>query len=379
MERGGTARRRIGSTGAEKRLRRKIFDNPLPTSQFRPVDSRGQRDLNARVGLIVLCLLAAALGLMLGPTDLSWSQIGHALLHQADGPTNTIIWNLRLPRLLLGALVGSALAISGAALQGLFRNPLADPALIGVSSGSAVGAVTAVVLGSRWAWPPWLEAWLLPFCALAGGLVVTWLIYRLARGSVESRVLTLLLVGLALNALAAALVGMMLYLANDAQLRRFTFWTLGSLEAATWERCAALTLIVVPGLVVLPRMAKPLNALLLGEAAAYHLGVSVESVRRVVIFGCAWMVAGAVASSGMIGFVGLVVPHMVRLLLGPDHRRLLPWSAVAGGAVLVLADVAARIVDPPRVLPIGLLTALVGAPFFLWLVWRDQRWREGES
>lgn len=324
-------------------------------------------------------LLATVLGLLLGPTHLSLGEIVRALLGQAEGPTHAIVWSLRVPRVLLGALVGAALAVSGASLQGLFRNPLADPALIGVSSGSAVGAVVAIVIGSNLLWPAWLEAWLLPLAALIGGLAVTWLIYRLARGSVESRILTILLVGLALNALAAALVGLMLYLASDAQLRRYNFWTLGSLEASTWDRCLVLTLIVVPGLVLMPRLARSLNALLLGEAAAYHLGVSVERVRRFVIFGCAWMVAGAVAASGMIAFIGLVVPHMVRLLMGPDHRQLLPWSAVGGAGVLVLADVVARMVDPPRVLPIGLLTALVGAPFFLWLVWRDQRWREGQA
>lgn len=284
----------------------------------------------------------------------------------------TVIWQLRLPRVLLGLSLGAALATAGAVLQGLFRNPLADPGLVGVSAGAAFGAVLAVVLGA-WLAIAWLQPWLLPIAALAGGFAAVWLVYRIARVDGRTHLATLLLAGIALNALSGAGVGFLIYLATDEQLRRFTFWTLGSLHNATWMKVFISTAVILPTLFWLPRHAKELNAMLLGETEAWHLGVNVQKLKRVLVFSCAVLVGSAVAAAGMIGFVGLVVPHVMRLLFGPDHRIVLPASALGGALLLVLADLAARSLNAPSEIPVGILTALIGAPFFLFLLLRQRR------
>ncbi|MGC9452560.1 MAG: FecCD family ABC transporter permease [Oceanipulchritudo sp.] len=286
----------------------------------------------------------------------------------------TVVWEIRLPRILVGILVGSALATAGACLQGLFRNPLADPALIGVSSGGAIGAIVAI--GSMGAVVP--AAGLggslhVPACAMAGAMGASFLVYRVARIAGKTHISTLLLAGIAVNALAGALVGAILYLSDNDALRRFTFWTLGSLHTTTWKSFWLMLPFILGPLLVLPWYRTALNAFLLGEAQAYHLGFNTQWVKRVVIGLCAVMVGTTVAFCGLIGFVGLVVPHLVRLIWGPDFRRLIPASAMMGALLVLAADLLARTVNAPSEVPIGVVTSLVGAPFFLYLIDRRKR------
>ncbi|MFE1597249.1 FecCD family ABC transporter permease [Methylobacterium sp. ID0610] len=283
-----------------------------------------------------------------------------------------VVLNIRLPRTLLGLMVGAALAVSGALMQGLFRNPLADPGLVGVSAGAGLAAASVIVAGDRLlamlGLPGPLPFAALPLGAFLGGLATTALLYALATRAGRTSVATLLLAGLALGALAGALTGILVYLSDDRQLRDLTFWSLGSLAGATWAKVNFSAPAILPVLAAVPFLGRGLNALVLGEAEAFHLGVPVQALKRAAILLVAAAVGASVAAAGVIGFVGLVVPHVLRLLVGPEHRRLLPAAALLGGALLVLADVAARLVASPAELPIGIVTALLGAPVFLWLL-----------
>jgi iron complex transport system permease protein len=281
---------------------------------------------------------------------------------------DAVLWSIRLPRVVLGVLVGGGLAVAGAALQGVFRNPLADPSLIGVSSGASLGAVAAIVLGVAAA-----GSHTLPLLAFAGGVVATLAVYAVARFDGRTEVVTLLLTGLAVNALCGAAVGYLLFIADDQQLRGVVFWSLGSLGGATWPLVLAALPFVALAALVLPLLARSLNLLLLGEREARHLGVEVERVRLLVIVLAALATGAAVAVAGIVGFVGLIVPHLVRLVAGPDHRVLLPASGLLGAALLLFADLFARTVAAPAELPLGVVTALLGAPFFLWLLRRTRR------
>ena len=320
-------------------------------------------------------LLAISLSLSLGPVAMSLDTPWRVLLSRLGLPllvepqAQLIIEQIRLPRTLLGLAAGGVLALCGVAMQGLFRNPLADPGLIGVSSGAALGAALMIVLGAGLGGlaPEW-SPYLLSASAFAGGLLVTSVVYRLGRKQGRVDVATMLLAGVALAALAGALIGLLQYLADDATLRTLTFWNLGSLNGASYSRLWPLLAIALLVLVSLPRSASALNALLLGESEARHLGVDVERLKRRLILLTALGVGAAVAACGMIGFVGLVVPHLMRLLLGPDHRTLIPASMLAGASLLLLADVLARLLVAPAEMPIGVLTALIGAPFFLYLL-----------
>jgi len=329
----------------------------------------------------LLLLVAIWLSLALGPMSLALGDSLAAALRLVGVPiepagleqAELILAQIRLPRTLLGCAVGAVLALCGVAMQGLFRNPLADPGLVGVSSGAALGAAIAIV-GSTFvpALVPGWEPYVLSVFAFVGGLVVTLLVYRLGRRNGQTHVATMLLAGIALTALAGAVVGLFTYLADDRTLRSLTFWDLGSLNGASYARLWPLLLITVAVALWLPRRAKALNALLLGESEARHLGFDVERVKRELVICTALGVGAAVAAAGLIGFVGLVVPHLMRLLVGPDHRLLLPASALAGASLLLLADVAARLVIAPAELPIGIVTALLGAPFFLYLLLRER-------
>lgn len=329
-----------------------------------------------------LLALAIALSLALGPVNVSLHNVLLVLVRSlgfevtstpAFEQAQLIVSQIRFPRALLGLAVGAVLALSGVAMQGLFRNPLADPGLIGVSSGAALGAAVAIVGGAMLggiseAWSPYI----LSICAFAGGLGVTALVYRLGRRDGQTHVATMLLAGIALAALAGAAIGLFTYLADDATLRTLTFWNLGSLNGASYARLWPLLLITFAVALWLPRRAKALNALLLGESEARHLGFAVEKLKRELVFCTALGVGAAVAAAGMIGFIGLVVPHVLRLAVGPDHRVLLPASALAGASLLLFADVAARLVLAPAELPIGIVTALIGAPFFLYLLLKSR-------
>ncbi|ROZ81836.1 iron ABC transporter permease [Pseudomonas neustonica] len=330
--------------------------------------------------LLALLLVALLLSLALGPVAIPLGDTLRVLLRwfsTADLPTDQvlIIEHIRLPRTLMGILVGATLALTGAAMQGLFRNPLADPGLIGVSSGAAPGAALMIVLGSSLLSA--LPSFVLPYAtvlgAFAGGVITTWLVYRLGQSVQGTSVASMLLAGIAIAAISGAVIGMLSYLADDAMLRTLTFWNMGSLGSANYQRVAVLALCCALVWWRLPRQAKALNALLLGESEARHLGVDVERVKRELVLLTALGVGACVAAAGLIGFVGLVVPHLVRLLLGADHRRVLPVSMLLGASLLLLADVGARLLIAPAELPLGIITALLGAPFFLALLMRAQR------
>lgn len=304
----------------------------------------------------ILAILAAHVGLDTG-------------LSVGPGETSLFL-HLRLPRVALAIVMGAGLAVCGAALQGLFRNPLADPGLVGVSGGAALGAGLVIVAGGALA-PlifPALRMWLLPIAAFGGGLAAALLVYRLGTRAGVSDITAMLLAGIAINALAGAGLGAFSYFANDEQLRNLTFFTLGGLGAANWTLVALCFGVVLLVSFVFLRQARALNALLLGEAEAVHLGVDVQRVKRRIFLGVAAAVGVLVAFTGMIGFVGLVVPHLARMMLGPDHHRVLPVSMLLGALLVVLADLGARTFIVPAELPLGVLTAALGAPFFIWLL-----------
>jgi iron complex transport system permease protein len=336
----------------------------------------------ALLGLCVLLVLAMLGALGFGAVRIPWGDFPGLVWTPFDGREagthSVVFWRLRLPRALLAVLVGSTLAVAGAMMQGLFRNPLADPGLVGVSSGAALGAVLMIVLGGHL---PVLVAlrggpFLIPAAALGGAWIVTFLILRLGSQNGTTAVATLLLAGIAINAFVGAVIGLCTFLADDAQLRSLNFWMLGSLGAASWGSLALTFPFCLVLLLAAPRTARPLNALSLGEAEAGHLGFHPQRVKLSIILLTSVGVGGCVAQTGMIGFVGLVVPHLLRLLIGPDHRRLLPGSALLGAALLLAADTVARTVVAPAEMPIGIITAAVGAPFFLALL-RQQKRRIG--
>ena len=311
---------------------------------------------------ITMCVAAGVGAYQIPP----W-HIPDILFSQKDG--FAVLVHVRFPRVILSAVVGAMLAISGAALQGIFRNPLADPGLIGVTAGAGLGATIWIVLIGGGA----LGIWGLPIAAFVCGMLVTVSVWKIAEGEGKVSTLTLLLAGIALNSFAGAGIGLMTFLADDEELRSLTFWLLGGFGGATWPVVFITLPIAVIGLFVLSRQAAALNAMSLGESEAYHLGVSTETLKRWSIFGVALTVGAAVSAAGGIGFVGLVVPHLLRLLGGADHRYVLPGSAVGGAILLVSADLFSRTVVVPAELPVGIVTALIGGPFFLWLLLRFKR------
>lgn len=287
----------------------------------------------------------------------------------------SVLMAIRLPRVLLAILIGSSLAVSGAAMQGLFRNPLADPSLIGISSGASLAAVSAIVLGinSVTSITGVSGTYALSFVTFSGALVTAILVYRLSQSGGKTIIATMLLSGIAINSLAGAGTGLFTYAANDAQLRSITFWMLGSLGGASWGNVAGILPFTLLPVFVLPSMAKALNAFSLGESNAAHLGTNTELVKKVVVLLAALCVGASVAVAGVIGFVGLVVPHIIRLTVGPDNRYLLFLAPILGAFLLVSADLAARTLFIPAELPIGIITSLIGAPVFLYMVVKELR------
>ena len=290
------------------------------------------------------------------------------------GQTQVILFDIRLPRILLALLVGAILASTGAVMQGLFRNPLADPSLIGVSGGASVGASLMIVLAGGAVESGLLMGLsLVALGAFVGGFAATILVYRLATSGIGTSVTTMLLAGIAIGALAGALNSLLSYFADNDMLRQISLWQMGNLSAANWAKVWIMALVSLLLLVSFPRDSRALNALLLGESEARHLGIDVQRVKRRLIVLTALGVGVSVALAGMVGFVGLVIPHVIRLLIGPDHRWLIPGSAMAGAILLVVADSLARVVVLPAELPTGILTALLGAPFFIALLLQQRR------
>ena len=287
----------------------------------------------------------------------------------SDDGAALVVRTLRLPRVMLGVIAGAGLGIAGAAMQGLMRNPLADPGLIGVSSGAALAAAAVVVLGGLLPGNGGaLSAVLLPAAAFTGAALTTALVYAASRENGRSSVTRMLLSGIAINALTMSGIGLLMFMGSDAQVRQFTFWTLGSLAAATWPGVAAAAAAAAVALHALLRRAGPLDALALGEAQAGHLGVDTGRLNRSCVLLIALSVGATTALTGTLSFIGLIAPHLARRLVGPAHAGLLPASALCGAVLVVLADTAARTWVAPAELPIGVLTALIGAPFFMMLL-----------
>ncbi|MER7761945.1 iron ABC transporter permease [Streptomyces sp. NPDC097619] len=327
------------------------------------------------LALIGLALLSAGLGAYRIPAgDILTSALHRLSLGGAplDRTAESVLWNVRLPRLVLAVTVGAALGCAGALMQGVFGNPLAEPGVIGISAGAAVGAVAAIALGLSF-----LGNWTVTVCAFTAGLATVSLVYLLSRSGGKTEVVTLILTGIAVNAFAGALIGLFLFFADNAQLTQITFWQLGSLAQATWPKVLAVLPCALAALLVAPLYARRLDLLALGERPARHLGVEVEKTRRALILLVALLTAAAVAVAGVITFVGLLVPHLLRMAHGPGHRFLIPGSALGGAVVLLAGDLAARTIAPPAELPLGVLTALFGSPFFFWLLRRTRRKQGG--
>lgn len=326
-------------------------------------------------GLSVMLLATVVTTLFFGAYSMEWEEVWMSLFQFENEATNFLILNIRLPRIILAGLVGAGLAISGAAIQGLFRNPLADQTLIGVSSGAMLFAVLSIVfMGSILAsFSAFFRQATVAIFAFLGGLITTYLVYLLSKKNGKTSVMTMLLAGIAISSFAAAITGIFIYLSDDQQLRDITFWSMGSFGGATWVQVAIVFPIVGTGIFILSKNSKAFNAILLGETEANYLGIPVEKIKTNTIFLTALMVGVCISMSGLIGFVGLVVPHFLRLLMGTDYRYLLKSSALLGSIFLVLTDTLARTIIAPAELPIGILTAMVGAPFFLWLLVKNQQ------
>jgi len=358
---------------------------PAPPAQHAgavlPRRVEGDRSRMARLAIALLAVLLAATALFslssgasnasLAAVAADWFHGGESTLSQRD---RIVIYDIRLPRMAMGVMVGAALAVAGAVLQGLFRNPLADPGIIGVSSGAGLGAVSMIVLGGTVLAPATLALgiYALPVAAFAGALATVLVLYGIATRQGRTSVATMLLAGIALGAMAGAFTGVLVFMADDRQLRDLVFWQLGSLAGATWTKIGGAGPIIALALLATPFLARGLNAFALGEATANHLGIPVQRFKYMAILAATAATGAAVAVSGGIGFIGIVVPHLLRLSIGPDHRYLLPASALLGAILLLLADAVARTVVAPAELPIGIVTAAAGAPFFLWILLRKR-------
>lgn len=326
-----------------------------------------------------LCLIAVTLySLTVGAVYVPVKDVAVILLQkiglfasvEVDNMHVAVLNSIRIPRILMTMLIGGALGISGAALQGLFRNPLVEPGLIGVSGGSAAAVVTLIVFGSSLALPGdgWLRDSILSIAAFGGGLLATMIVLSMSKQSGRTNIAVLILIGVAINALAGAVIGLAIFYADENQLRTFTFWTLGDLGGATWEKLGLATPVLLFSSGMLLFYSRALNALALGEAEAYHLGVDTEKTKRIIILLSALSVGVSVSLAGMIGFVGLVVPHVIRVSFFPDNRLVLPASILCGALLLIVGDLIARTTVSPAELPIGVVTSLIGAPFFIGLL-----------
>lgn len=330
---------------------------------------------------ILLLLLASAfiVAIMTGAAGIPALRLLDAILG-ASGQAGQIerdrliLWSIRLPRIATAMMVGAMLAAAGAIMQGLFRNPLADPSLVGVSSGAGLAAAATIVVGDLYlsGMAGQMAIDMLPLTAFVGALIATFALYRLATRDHRTSIAIFLLGGIAIAAIANSGIGLLVFVADDRQLRDVTFWLLGSMAGATWPKAAAIAPALFLVAATIPFVARGLDLLVLGEAEAFHAGVSVQRLKVVAIVVVAAATGAAVSVSGIIGFVGIVVPHLLRLIIGPAHRLLLPASILLGAALLLFADTAARTIAAPAEIPIGIITAAIGAPFFLVMLLRQR-------
>jgi len=339
--------------------------------------TRHRRVVPLAVGLAVALLALAVVAAGTGQLRVPPAEVLGSVLHRVGldvGPLpshpngDAALWTIRFPRVVMAVLAGAALATAGAVMQGVFGNPLADPGVVGVSSGAALAACAGIVLGLNF-----LGAFTSAALAFVGGLVTTLVVYLLARSGGRTEVVTLVLTGVAVNAVAGAGIAFLTFLADTQAREQIVFWQLGSLNGTRWQYVAVVAPFVAVGLLVAVLVARRLDLLALGERAARHVGVDVERLRVVSIVAVALLTAAAVAFCGIIAFVGLVVPHLIRMVVGPGHRVLVPLSALGGAVLLLAADLVARTAVAYADLPIGMLTALVGGPFFFWLIRRTRR------
>lgn len=325
------------------------------------------------LSLIALVLLAS----QLGAVQIDFSDWASLLNHGEDIQSggSFVLWQLRLPRIVFALLIGAALGLSGALTQGLFRNPLADPGLLGVSAGAACAVALGIVLLSDLNIPLASEwrVWSIPGLAFSGALLVCFALDRIARWITPGSIAGLLLTGIALNALAAAIIGLCTYVATDEQLRNLTFWTMGSLSGSSWILVIAAAALFAFAWWRLRTMVAAMNVFALGESVAAHVGIDISRIRMEIIFWVALLSGFAVAWCGMIGFIGLIAPNFARAWLGGDQRAVVPASMMLGGILLLLADTCARTIAMPAEVPVGIFTALLGAPFFILLLRSSRR------
>ena len=316
---------------------------------------------------LISLIVSALLGLSIGSFKISVFDI---LLGKLDELGSTILYTIRMPRVMLAAFVGASLAISGACLQGLFRNPLADPGLIGVSAGAALGAAFAIVFSSRFIFLDFLGPYLIPFSAIIGSASVIIILFVITKGFGYDGVTYMLLAGIAVNAIAGVGIGVLTYISDDSELRSLTFWTMGSFGGVTWPLIMPAILVILFSIVWIIGLSRKLDLIQLGDVEASRLGINIKKVRFGVIISSAVVVGISVALSGMIGFVGLVVPHLVRILGGVNHLYVLIGSAIFGSILMVISDMMCRVIISPAELPVGLITSGLGSPFFLWLIFK---------
>ena len=323
----------------------------------------------------MLLPVVALLSLTVGTVSISWVEALRAVVGSSSTTQiDTILFDIRLPRILLAIFVGAVLATTGAVMQGLFRNPLADPSLIGVSSGASVGASLMIVTAGGFIQGGALVGLsLVSIGAFVGGFTATLLVYRLATSGMGTSVTTMLLAGIAIGALAGALNSLLSYFSDNDMLRQISLWQMGNLSGASWLKVSIMGAVTILLMGLFPRDSRALNALLLGESEARHLGINVQWVKRRLIVLTALGVGVSVAVAGLVGFVGLIMPHIIRFMIGPDHRWLIPASGLAGAILLVVADSLARVVVIPAELPTGILTAILGAPFFVALLLQQRK------
>lgn len=319
---------------------------------------------------IAFTLICTLFGFFFGSFDISIKKFIYGNLSQLE---KEILYQIRIPRVLLSAFVGAALGLAGACLQGLFRNPLADPGLIGVSAGAALGAVLSIVIFSNLLEHHFLGIYLLPISSVTGALVVILILYSFSKGFIYDGVTYMLLIGIAINALASVGIGILTFVSDDAQLRGLTFWMMGSFANSQWNLVIPSIFLILISIIWIIPQSRKIDIIQIGELEASRLGINVIKLKFIVIMSSAIMVGVSVSISGMIGFIGLVIPHLVRLIGGVNHNYLLIGSAFLGSSLLVLSDILSRITIQPAELPVGLVTSAIGAPFFLWLVLRIKK------
>jgi ABC-type Fe3+-siderophore transport system, permease component len=318
------------------------------------------------LGLFILLLILMIYSANTGALKLSFTQLMNLSF---DDPLWNIWCNIRLPRIILAIIVGMALASAGAVMQGLFRNPLADPGLLGISSGASLMVGITILFPA--VFPPIMMLYGKMVAAFAGSLFICALIYLYSLNE-QCNLAKMILLGVAINAIIGAVMGGLSYISDESQLRQISLWSMGHLGKGSWDLVIVSLSLIFPALMCLIKLAHQLNILQLGDEDAHYLGINVERTKRYLLLLCAVLIGASVAVSGIIAFVGLVVPHMIRLQIGANHKWLIPGSALGGACLLLLADTLARTLVAPTEIPVGLLTSLIGGPYFLWLILRHK-------